>query len=65
MVIHRDSAANLATAEFKGSLMYQLYLVGRILANRSVVFTPKIIALRRDGSAPYFGNSKAEKVKST
>ena len=63
MVIHRDSAANLAISEFDGSLLYQLYLVGRILADRSVVFTPKIIALRRDGVAPDFGNSEAEKGK--
>lgn len=63
MVIHRDSAANLAATDFDGSLLYQLYLVGRILANRSVVFTPKIIALRRDGVAPDFGNSEAEKGK--
>ena len=63
MVINRDCAANLATTEFDGSLLYQLYLVGRILAYRSVVFTPKIIALRRDGVAPDFGNSEAEKGK--
>lgn len=63
MVIHRDSAANLATTEFDGSLLYQLYLVGRILAERSVVFTPTVIALRRDGVAPDFGNSEAEKGK--
>jgi len=63
MVIHRDTAAELATTEFDGSLLYQLYLVGRLLAKRSVVFTPKIIALRRDGVAPDFGNSEAEKGK--
>jgi len=63
MVIHRDSAAGLATTEFDGTLLYQLYLVGRILAKRSVVFTPQIIALRRDGVAPDFGHSEAEKGK--
>jgi hypothetical protein len=63
MVIHRDSAVALATTEFDGSLLYQLYLVGRILEKRSVVFTPKIIALRRDGVAPDFGNSDAERGK--
>lgn len=63
MVIHRDSAAQLATSEFDGSLLYQLYLVGRILANRSVVFTPQIIALRRDGVPPDFGNSEVEMGK--
>jgi abequosyltransferase len=63
MVIHRDSALELATSEFDGTLLYQLYLVGRILAKRSVVFTPQIIALRRDGVEPDFGNSEAEKGK--
>jgi len=63
MVIHRDSAVELAATEFDGSLLYQLYLVSRILAKRSVVFTPQIIALRRDGVAPDFGNSEAEKGK--
>jgi len=63
MVIHRDSAADLCSSEFDGSLLYQLYLVGLILAKRRVVFTPHIIALRRDGVAPDFGNSEAEKGK--
>lgn len=63
MTIHRDSAADLASSDFDGSLLYQLYLVGRILAQRSVVFTPQVIALRRDGVAPDFGNSEAEKGK--
>lgn len=63
MVVHRDSAEQLASAEFDGTLLYQLYLVGRILAKRSVIFTPKIIALRRDGVAPDFGNSDVEKGK--
>lgn len=63
MVLHRDSAEQLATSEFDGTLLYQLYLVGRILATRSVIFTPQIIALRRDGVPPDFGNSAAEKGK--
>lgn len=63
MVIHRDSALKLSTSAFDGTLLYQLYLVGLILAQRSVVFTPQIIALRRDGVEPDFGNSDAEKGK--
>lgn len=63
MVIHRDSAACLATPDFDGSLLYQLYLVGLVLSEKSVVFTPEVIALRRDGVAPDFGNSEAEKGK--
>jgi abequosyltransferase len=63
MVIHRDSAFEVATSQFDGTLLYQLYLVGRILEKRSVVFTPQIIALRRDGVEPDFGNSEAERGK--
>lgn len=65
MIIHRESALNLATEKFDGSLLYQLYLVGMILENRSVVFTPKVIALRRDGIDPDFGNSISEQGKFT
>ena len=63
MVINRDAADAIATAQFDGTLLYQLYLVGIILAKHSVVFTPSIIALRRDGTPPDFGNSESEKGK--
>lgn len=63
MVIHRDSALAVATARFDGTLLYQLYLVGMILATRGVVFVPEIIALRRDGVPPDFGNSESERGK--
>lgn len=65
MVIHRESALNVATDKFDGSLLYQLYLVGMILMSRGVVFTPKIIGLRRDGIEPDFGNSISEQGKYT
>jgi abequosyltransferase len=63
MVIHRESALAVATPRFDGTLLYQLYLVGMILAKRSVVFVPQIIALRRDGTPPDFGNSASEQGK--
>ncbi|WP_230347047.1 glycosyltransferase family 2 protein [Methylobacillus methanolivorans] len=63
MVIKRDAAAGFSTDRFDGTLLYQLYLVGMILAHHSVVFTPNIIALRRDGTPPDFGNSAAERGK--
>ena len=63
MVFHRDSAVVLATCQFDGTLLYQLYLAGVILSKRRVVFTPRIIALRRDGTPPDFGNSESEKGK--
>lgn len=63
MVIKRDSAHIVATSKFDGTLLYQLYLVGMILAMHSVVFVPEVIALRRDGTPPEFGNSNAERGK--
>ena len=63
MVIKRDAALAVATDHFDGTLLYQLYLVGMILANHSVIFVPQIIALRRDGTPPDFGNSASEQGK--
>ncbi len=63
MVIHRDAAIAVATNRFDGTLLYQLYLVGMVLAQRSVVFVPQILALRRDGTPPDFGNSASERGK--
>jgi hypothetical protein len=65
MVLHRESALSVSTDQFDGTLLYQLYLVGMILAKKSAVFTPKIIGLRRDGNAPDFGSSKSEQGKFT
>ena len=61
MTIHRETSLKFATSEFDGTLLYQLYLVGCILSERDVIFTPKIVAFRRDGVAPDFGNSDVEK----
>jgi abequosyltransferase len=36
-----------------------------IAAQRSIIFTPEILALRRDGNVPDFGHSEAEKGKFT
>lgn len=63
MVIHRDAARVVATDRFDGTLLYQLYLVGMVLSTHSVVFVPEVIALRRDGTPPDFGNSEVEKGK--
>lgn len=63
MVIHRDAALEVATTQFDGTLLYQLYLVGVILAQRSVIFLPQIIALYREGIPPDFGHSESERGK--
>lgn len=63
LVIHRDAALEVQTQRFDGTLLYQLYLVGMILAKRSVVFNPHLVALRREGTPPDFGNSVSEREK--
>lgn len=63
MVIRREDALRHATAEFDGTLLYQLYLVGRILAEKNGLFLPDVLTLYRNGGVPYFGNSAAERGK--
>lgn len=63
LVLLRDAAVSCATDEFDGSLLYQLYLVGRILETHHGLFLPEIVALYRNGGVPDFGNSPAERGK--
>jgi glycosyltransferase involved in cell wall biosynthesis len=63
MVLHRAAAAAVATDRFDGILLYQLYLVARILVHRNCVYLPQIIALYRNGGVPDFGNAPAERGK--
>jgi abequosyltransferase len=63
IVLHRASSLQFATSRFDGTLLYQLYLVGRILAQMNGVFLPEPIVLYRTGGVPDFGNSIAEKGK--
>lgn len=63
MVIHREAALRHATARFDGTLLYQLWLVGNILAEMNGAFLPQILVLRRNNIPPDFGNSEAERGK--
>lgn len=62
MVLHRENAVKYATDEFDGTLLYQLYLVGRILATKRGLFIPDVLTLYRNNGTPYFGNSEAERA---
>jgi glycosyltransferase involved in cell wall biosynthesis len=63
MVVHRAAAAAVATDRFDGILLYQLYLVARILVHHGCVYLPQILALYRNGGIPDFGNAEAERGK--
>ncbi len=64
-IIHRDRADAAATAEFDGTLYYQMHLTAAVLADENAVATPMVLVLSRNGEPPEFGNSGAEKGKYT
>jgi glycosyltransferase involved in cell wall biosynthesis len=61
MVVRRADAVSYATDEFDGTLLYQLYIVGRILVAKKGLYLPAVLTLYRNGGIPYFGNSAAER----
>jgi abequosyltransferase len=65
LVLHRREALKFSTERFDGTLLYQLYLVARILINMNGVYTPEILALYRNGGTPDFGNNEKEKGRFT
>lgn len=62
-IVHRDSAAEAATARFDGSLYYQMHLTANVLIRKCAVCTPKVLILCRGDGQPEFGNSVKEKGK--
>lgn len=65
LTIARKPALELETAQFDGSLFYQLHLVGNLILKYDGVFTPKLLALCRADEKPDFGHSSSEKGKHT
>ncbi len=63
LTLHRQSALDFSTDAFDGSLLYQLYLVARILSRMNAVFVPEVVALYRNGGVPDFGNAESERGK--
>jgi len=61
LIVDRDLAHGFATAEFDGTLYYQMYAVGRVLAVRPAVVVPDILVACRAEIPPDFGNSEREK----
>jgi len=62
-IVHRDSAAEVATAKFDGTLYYQMHLTANVLIHKSAVCTPNVLILCRGDGQPEFGNSIKEKGK--
>ena len=63
MVFHRDASHALATTEFDGTLLYQLWLAAMLLRQMRGVYSPQPVALYRNGGVPDFGHSSSERGK--
>jgi glycosyltransferase involved in cell wall biosynthesis len=61
-IVHSDSAREVATSRFDGSLLYQMHLTANVLVTRSAVFTPALLVLCRNSEPPDFGNSAPERA---
>lgn len=60
LCIQRDNAAALRTDRFDGTLLYQLYLTGMLMARGPGLSLPDVLALYRLGGGPDFGVSPVE-----
>jgi glycosyltransferase involved in cell wall biosynthesis len=61
LTINRAAACRFHTERFDGMLLYQLYLVGRILLEMDGYYISDIVAIRRVGGTHFFGSSESEK----
>ena len=64
-IIRRDPAHDAATAEFDGTLYYQMHLTASVLLKENAVTSPMVLVYCRNGEPPDFGNSGTEKGKYT
>lgn len=62
-IVHRDSANNVATSKFDGTLFYQMHLTANVLIHKTAVCTPKVLILCRENEPPNFGRSSKEQGK--
>lgn len=60
LTLHRLSSRALHTEEFDGLLLYQLYLVGKLLMRMNGFYLDSIVAERRCGGEHFFGSSASE-----
>lgn len=61
MIFKRSLAVDFSTDKFDGTLLYQQYLLGRILACESGLYLNFILSYHRLGGVPDFGVSNIEK----
>jgi glycosyltransferase involved in cell wall biosynthesis len=65
LAMHRETARRFRTERFDGTLLYQLYLVGRIVSEMTGYYIADFVALRRIGGGHFFGSSETERARFT
>jgi hypothetical protein len=65
VTLHRDAALAIATERWDGTLFYQQWLAGCLLAEKPLLYLPTILAHFRRGGTPEFGNAAAERGRFT
>ena len=65
LVFHRDAAHAAATDRWDGTLWYQQWLAGNILARMDAVYIPTVLAHMRRGHGTDIGNAESEKGRFT
>ncbi len=63
IVLNRDLAQACATDRWDGTVFYQQWLAGNVLAKKDAVYIPDLLALFRRGAPAIFGAAKAEQGK--
>jgi abequosyltransferase len=63
LTVNRAAALRFHTGRFDGTLLYQLYLVGRILLEMDGYYISDIVAIRRVGGEHFFGSSESERER--
>src|SRR5207247_4562789 len=58
---HRERARQRHTDRFDGTLLYQLYLVGKVVESFPANYISEIIAIRMVGGEHFFGSSPIER----
>ena len=61
LTVHRETARRFHTDRFDGLLLYQLYLVGKIISCMNGYYISEILAIRQVGGEHFFGSSDSEK----
>lgn len=59
-IVNRKIWKKYDTDELDGTLLYQMYVLGRIILNFNIAYFDEYLVIAREESVPYFGNSPSE-----